>query len=59
MAVLIIYVLICVAIAAWGEKVDGSFWQTLVISLLLSPIAGIVVVICSAAAKSDINWRYK
>ena len=60
MLFVIIYLGLCFALAKWAERIDGSFWITLLICLLLSPIAGLFVTIISLAANRDSdNWMRK
>ena len=54
MIFIIIYLGLCFAIAKWAEKSDGTFWTTFLICLAFSPIAGILMIICEAAADRDI-----
>ena len=55
MLIVIIYLCLCFALAKWAERIDGSFWTTFVMSLLLTPMYGLFTNLTSQAAKRDFD----
>ena len=55
MLIVIIYLGLCFALAKWAERIDGSFWWTFLMCLVLTPMYGLVANIISLAAKRDFD----
>ena len=51
----IIYLGLCFALAKWAEPIDGSFWGTLFICLVFTPMSGFIATLFSLAAKRDFD----
>jgi hypothetical protein len=41
----LVWIMICGVTAHWGEKEGLGFWKTFTLSFLLSPLAGLLVVL--------------
>lgn len=52
---ILIYIIVCFILAAYGEKRKIGFWGTLIVSALLSPIIGFMCVALSERKQNDNN----
>jgi hypothetical protein len=41
----LVWIMLCGVTAQWGEKEGLGFWKTFTLSFLLSPLAGLLVVV--------------